>query len=162
MNKLFAFFLLVFLSPLFLIVSLIIFLELGRPLFLKQERSGIKGTKINLIKFRTMKGKDRAILDSTDFYSRTTFLTRLLRRMKLDEIPQLLNIMEGSLNFIGPRSLPFSYINENALPEKYWGIRSSVKPGITGLAQTLEYDHRYPRRRMAADIIYVRKKKVGV
>ncbi len=105
-----------------------------------------------------MKGEDKAIIDSNDYYQRTTILTRFLRKLKLDEIPQLINILEGSINFIGPRPLPLSYIKKSCLPKKYWIFRASIKPGITGLAQLLNYDHDNHRLRMSADILYIKKK----
>ena len=155
MGKLIAFFSVVFCMPLLLFGALIVLITLGRPIFFQQERLGQGGEKFHLIKFRSMKGGDKVVISEADYLERTTKLTRLLRTFKLDELPQLFNVLNGDINFFGPRPLSYDYY-KHPLP-KYKAMRLSVKPGILGLSQVLGLDHTEARRRLAGDILYVKK-----
>lgn len=123
-DKIISLFLLIFLSPLIIIILLIvIFLDNEFPIFF-QERAGINGKKILIYKIKTMK-----IINSVNTVSA---LGVILRKYKLDELPQLLNILKGDLSFVGPRPL---YIEFNDYYSRNHIKRLSVKPGLTGLAQ---------------------------
>lgn len=121
--------LLLFSLPLFFI-ALLIKVFMPGPVFFIQQRMGKKGRPFRLIKFRTMKvasGKSSGSFDAGD-NSRITPLGRFLRKTKLDEIPQLMNVLVGDMSIVGPRPEVKQWTE--VYPEK-WKIVHSVKPGIT-------------------------------
>lgn len=130
-DLIFALFLLFILSPLFLIVSILIFALDGQPLFFIQERPGKNEKLFKLIKFRTMRTN---ILKSENPHdiARVTSLGRFLRKSSLDEIPQLINVILGDISFVGPRPLLIEYL---PLYNQSQRKRHNVMPGITGWAQ---------------------------
>ena len=105
---------------LILLFIVIIYLIDGRPIFFYQERAGFEGKPFNLIKIRTMKNQKHIRLGKT------------IRKFKLDEIPQLLNVLKGDISFVGPRPLYVRYIK---LYNNEQMLRLGIKPGLTGLAQ---------------------------
>ncbi|SHM59624.1 sugar transferase [Gracilibacillus kekensis] len=124
------------LLPISIIIGLWIALDSGLPILFKQERMGYKGRTFKIIKFRTMKNdsftKD-GITHKGDM--RITRIGKILRKFRLDEIPQLINVIKGEMSFVGPRpDMPHLYRNTNKL-YKYVLL---VPPGITGKA-TLEF-----------------------
>lgn len=134
---------LILLSPLFLLISVLIKLTSKGPIFYLQERIGLREKPFKLIKFRTMiheAEKDTGPKWATENDSRTTTVGNFLRNTKLDELPQLINILAGKLSFVGPRPIRehFAKIIEKEIP--FYSIRFSVRPGITGWAQ-VNYDY---------------------
>ena len=130
-DKLFALFILIILSPIFLIVSILILNILGKPIIFKQVRPGYNNKLFTIYKFRTMgEIKNNAI--SPHDQSRISILGKILRKLSLDEIPQLINIVKGDMSFVGPRPLLTEYLD---LYSKEQLIRHTVKPGISGWAQ---------------------------
>jgi lipopolysaccharide/colanic/teichoic acid biosynthesis glycosyltransferase len=144
---------LIVLSPLFLIVSLLIAILMPGPIFFLQERVGKDKRDFRILKFRSMK-VDRAAEATLDFgkdEQRLTALGRILRRTKVDEIPQLLNVLSGDMSLVGPRPTVRQQVDKyNERQMK----RLLVKPGLTGLAQVngntsltwderIEYDVEY-------------------
>lgn len=117
---------LVVLSPILLIVAFMIFVSMGRPILFSQQRPGLNSKPFNLYKFRTMK-----IGYSSDG-ERLTKLGKILRKLSLDELPQLYNVIRGDISFVGPRPLLMEYLPLYS-PEQ--AKRHDVKPGITGWAQ---------------------------
>lgn len=119
-------------SPVILIVALLIKINLGSPIIFKQERSGYKGNKFTIYKFRTMRDlKDKNGKDLPD-NERLTKFGMMLRKLSLDEIPQLINVLKGEMSLIGPRPLLMNYLPYYKIQEKK---RFDVKPGVTGWAQ---------------------------
>lgn len=121
--------LIILISPL-LVISVLIKLTMPGPIFFIQERVGRSGNLFKLIKFRTMKvadGKAKGSFDAGDS-SRITPLGNFLRKTKIDELPQLLNVVTGDMSLVGPR--PEVKIWTEVYPEK-WAIVHKVKPGIT-------------------------------
>lgn len=128
-----SFLLLIILLPLFLMCIIFIKIDSKGPIFFMQNRIGKGGKIFRIYKLRTMTNKNRnfyiSVLPSN---SEITRVGRILRRLKIDELPQLLNILNGSMSFVGPRPL---------LPETYNKFKSEftnrvlVSPGLTGLAQ---------------------------
>ncbi len=112
-------FIIIFFIPLLLVITLVFFLD-GRPIFFYQERAGFEGKPFNLIKIRTMKNQKHIRFGKT------------IRKFKLDEIPQLLNVLKGDISFVGPRPLYVRYIK---LYNNEQMLRLGIKPGLTGLAQ---------------------------
>lgn len=118
--------LIVLLSPLFLITIILVFISLGSPTFFKQTREGINKEGFTIYKFRTMTFEIEKSRNE-----RMTKITKVVDRLRLNELPQLINVLKGDMSLIGPR--PF--IPGNLLSEEEKNIRYNVKPGITGLAQ---------------------------
>ena len=121
--------LIVLLTPLFVIAGSLVFLDVGRPLLFWQERLGWKGRPFLIYKFRTLRAPGAGEASQRQF--QRTFLRRscLLRATRLDELPQLFNVLVGDMSLIGPRPLLPQDQPENV------AIRLSVRPGITGWAQ---------------------------
>jgi len=123
---------LVLLSPLFLIVTILLFIANSGKHFFMQQRPGKHGRIFRIIKFKTMndfKDKDGKLLPDSD---RLTGIGKFVRKTSLDEIPQLLNVIMGDMSLIGPRPLLSHYLH---LYTDFQNRRHEVKPGITGWAQ---------------------------
>lgn len=129
--------LLLLVSPLLPIVALAIYLDTGRPIFFRQTRVGYKGRRFELIKFRSMvqDAEQHGPQWASKADSRVTRAGRLLRKTRLDEIPQLLNIFRGEMSLVGPRPErpAFCQILEEQIP--FFNLRHTVRPGLTGWAQ---------------------------
>jgi exopolysaccharide biosynthesis polyprenyl glycosylphosphotransferase len=127
---------LLFCAPLLAAIAVAVKLDSRGPVFFIQARAGRNGRPFGLIKFRTMHPCDECrsewVLDNLH---RITRVGRCLRRFRLDEIPQLLNVLRGEMNLIGPRPHPTS--NQSIFMEQiaYYALRSTVRPGVTGWAQ---------------------------
>jgi sugar transferase EpsL len=114
------------------VISFLILILLGRPVFFIQRRPGLHGVPFNVIKFRTMldaKDFDGNLLSDED---RMTSFGAWLRSSSLDELPQLLNVVRGDLSLVGPRPLLMEYL---PLYSAEQGRRHEARPGITGWAQ---------------------------
>ena len=112
--------------PLMLIVACLVRLKLGAPVFFTQKRAGLNGKPFRMIKFRSMRNGP-----GTD-EERLTKFGRFLRAASLDELPELLLVLRGTLSLVGPRPLPTIYLPRYS-PEQ--ARRHDVRPGITGWAQ---------------------------
>ena len=125
-----AFVFFVFLFPVYFIISLAVVLDTGFPIFYKAERGGYKGKTFRIFKYRSMvKDADKIGGGTTALNdSRITRVSNLLRKTKLDEIPQLINIMRGEMSFIGPRPELIKYTSQYEGAEK---LILEVRPGIT-------------------------------
>ncbi len=129
--------LLMLLAPLLGLIALAIELDSGGPVLFHQMRLGKAGRPFKLIKFRTMRPDDNPTSEwARDNVGRITRVGRWLRRLRLDELPQLVNVIRADMNLVGPRPHPVSNIKlfREAIP--YYVLRCSVRPGITGWAQT--------------------------
>jgi len=134
-------------APLLGLIALLLTLESQGPVFFIQERVGLSGRVFKLIKFCTMRPVSQPKSEwEQDNRDRITPLGRWLRRFRLDELPQLVNVLRGDMNLVGPRPHPvsnlevmvlaarnLSEISGDAIP--YYSLRCSVKPGMTGWAQ---------------------------
>jgi sugar transferase (PEP-CTERM system associated) len=124
--------------PLLLIIPIWIKLDSPGPVFYRQERVGYKGTLFTLIKFRSMRADAESgsgPIWATDEDPRITRAGRLLRKLRLDELPQLLNVLSGEMSFVGPRPERPVFVNLLKSKIPYYDLRHSVRPGITGWAQ---------------------------
>ena len=131
-DKICAFFLIVILSPIFVIISIIVFLNLGSPIFFIQERPGLNNKLFKLIKFRSMLNKKDFKGKFKEDNLRLNAFGKFFRSTSLDELPELFNILKGEMSFVGPRPLLKEYLNLYSIEQLK---RHNVKPGITGLAQ---------------------------
>ena len=153
-SPLLAIFVISLLIPFLIFIALLVILIDGRPIFFRSVRSGYKGNSFVLFKFRTM--KDTNLEDE----KRITKLGKLLRRSSLDELPQLINILKGEMVFVGPRPLPLEVLLKDKVKNSF-KKRSSVKPGLTGLAQVFSKGTpRNFREKLKYDLIYIKKKSL--
>ncbi len=126
--------LLIVLMPVLLIVAIVILLTSGAPVFYIQERIGQNAKPFKLIKFRTMKGEEESPVAAAEL-NRITRVGRWLRRTKIDELPELLNIFVGDMSFVGPRPDVAGYADKLEGDDRRL---LTMKPGLTGVA-SLKY-----------------------
>jgi exopolysaccharide biosynthesis polyprenyl glycosylphosphotransferase len=155
---------LIVLAPVFVLIALIVKLDSRGPILFTQPRVGKSGKPFNLLKFRTMHPADvhpsEWVQDNRD---RITRVGRWLRRFRLDELPQLVNMLRGDMNLVGPR--PHPMVNQRIFMERiaYYGLRSTVRPGVTGWAQVR---HGYANnieeetRKMRYDLYYIKNRSL--
>lgn len=128
---------LILLSPLLTITAALIKLDSAGPIFFRQQRLGFNGRPFHILKFRTMTVlEDGAnVCQATKGDSRVTLLGRWLRRTSIDELPQLLNILNGTMSLVGPRPHAMAHDNHFDKVVSNYAFRQHVKPGLTGWAQ---------------------------
>lgn len=143
---------LVLLSPLFLVIGVVVWFGLGRPVLFRQPRPGLHGKTFLLVKFRSMTEAvdeaGRVLPDSV----RLTRLGRLLRATSLDELPELWNVFRGDMSLVGPRPLLVEYLPLYS-PEQ--ARRHEVRPGLTGWAQVNGRNSLSWPERLGMDVWYV-------
>ena len=139
-------------APVLVLAAIGILVTMGRPVLFRQERPGLRDEIFTLFKFRTMD-------DSCDHEGRLlpeekrlTPLGRLLRRLSVDELPQLRNVLRGEMSLVGPRPLWPGYLPYYTERER---LRHSIKPGITGWAQINGRSNLSWNERLAHDVWYV-------
>jgi exopolysaccharide biosynthesis polyprenyl glycosylphosphotransferase len=127
---------LVVLAPLLALIALAIKLDSHGPILFVQHRAGLAGRRFALLKFRTMHPAWRTISEWVgDNDGRITRIGRWLRRSRLDELPQLVNILRGDMNLVGPRPHPVCNVDLFRARIPYYSLRALVRPGLTGWAQ---------------------------
>ena len=135
LNRLLALILLIIFSPIFFIITLAIFIEDGLPVFFTQKRVGINYTFFYIYKFRSMK-KDTPNVATHLLSNPAQYLLKIggfLRKLSLDELPNLINIIKGQMVFVGPR--PALYNQDDLMALRVTAGVDKLKPGITGWAQ---------------------------
>ena len=135
--SIFAIFLL---FPSFLVVSFLIVIDSGFPIFFLQKRIGRGAKEFNIIKFRTMKKNNENITITVSDDSRITRIGKYLRKTKIDELPEILNVLFGQMSFVGPRPDVKGYA------DKLKGANRKIlalRPGITGPASLKYYNEEY-------------------
>jgi O-antigen biosynthesis protein WbqP len=134
-NRLFALIVIIMLSPVFIVVALVIFIEDGRPIFFKQKRVGVNYSFFIIYKFRSMKNNTPNVathlLKNTEYY--LLKIGKFIRKTSLDELPNLINIIKGEMVFVGPR--PALYNQDDLMTLRVATGVDKLKPGITGWAQ---------------------------
>ncbi len=133
-----SFLLLAITSPLLLLVAILIKLESPGPVFFWQERVGRKGKVFNLLKFRSMYNEAEAIkgpMFAQKSDPRITRVGAIIRKIRLDEIPQFINIFKGDMDMVGPRPERPVFVRQLEEQVPYYNLRHSVRPGLTGWAQ---------------------------
>jgi sugar transferase (PEP-CTERM system associated) len=151
-------------APLMLLTTLAIMLESGprAPILYRQVRVGRAGETFHVLKFRSMRtdaesdGKARWATSNDD---RITRVGRIIRKLRIDEIPQVWNVLEGSMSFVGPRPERPEFVRDLAEQIPYYSLREAVKPGITGWAQ-IRYAYgasvEDAREKLSYDLYYVK------
>ncbi len=157
---------LVLLSPLFPLIALIIHLDSPGPVFFRQVRVGLHDRLFHIIKFRSMRNdaeKGTGAVWAKESDPRVTRIGAFLRKTRLDEIPQLINVLQGDMSLVGPRPERPEFIGELKKSIPFYGERHSVKPGVTGWAQV-----RYPYgasiedalEKLRYDLYYIKNQSV--
>jgi sugar transferase (PEP-CTERM system associated) len=151
--------------PIVLVTAILIKLDSKGPVFYKQERVGVHGQPFTLMKFRSMRvdaEKAGPVWASKDD-DRATRLGRILRKIRVDEIPQFWNILLGEMNFVGPRPERQHFVDQLAREIPYYEQRHLIAPGLTGWAQI-----KYPygasiedsRQKLQYDLYYVKNQSL--
>lgn len=152
-----AVFLLLVLSPLLLLIALAVVVFSGKPLVYRQERVGRAGATFTLYKFRTMvpdAEQEGAVL-AEEHDPRVTGVGRVLRSSRLDELPQLVNVAQGDMSFVGPRPERPEFVREFSVADPLFAERLRVRPGITGLAQVSGSYATTPSVKLRFDLMYI-------
>jgi sugar transferase (PEP-CTERM system associated) len=153
--------------PLILLFSFLIKVTSRGPLLYKQERVGKAGRTFNLLKFRSMRTDAESATGpvwAAENDARVTAVGRFIRRFRIDEIPQMWNVLQGQMSFVGPRPERPFFVKQLAAVLPYYNQRHVVKPGITGWAQV-----RYPygasiedaREKLQLDLYYIKHTNLG-
>lgn len=148
-------------SPIFLITALCIKLEDGGPVFYKQERATYAGKVFNVIKFRSMKVEDGSIHKSvTKNDDRITRTGRIIRKFRIDELPQLINVIKSDMSIVGPRPEMVENVEKytKELPE--FAYRQRAKAGLTGMAQIYGKYNTSPKDKLIFDLTYINEYSV--
>jgi sugar transferase (PEP-CTERM system associated) len=153
-------------APLMLLVALAIWLEDGFPVIYPQERVGRNGTAFTLFKFRSMRRDAEAgtPIWASDRDERVTVVGRALRTTRLDELPQLWNVLKGDMSFVGPRPERPYFVAQLAAQIPFYEQRHAVRPGITGWAQV---KYRYgasvedAMEKLRYDLYYIKHLSIG-
>ena len=131
--------LLIVTSPVLLVTIICVRLESSGPAIFRQRRVGLNGDEFTLLKIRSMRldaEKDGAVWASKND-PRVTKVGRFIRKTRIDELPQLINVLKGDMSLIGPRPERMDFVRELSQKLPYYDVRHSVRPGITGWAQVL-------------------------
>jgi putative colanic acid biosynthesis UDP-glucose lipid carrier transferase len=149
--------------PLLLLIAAAIRAEGPGEVLFRQARTGLQGRRFTILKFRTMRpaaASDPEVQQARRGDPRVTRVGRVLRKLSLDELPQLINVLQGEMSLVGPR--PHALSHDAAWAERVPGYanRFQAKPGLTGLAQVRGlrgeiHDEESLRRRIAADLEYI-------
>ncbi len=143
---------LIILSPVYLVVSILVFIFMGWPILFKQPRPGKDEKIFNMYKFRSMNNKRDANGNLLPDSDRLPMFGRIIRKISLDELPEIFLVLIGKMSIVGPRPLPVKYLPYYTEKEHQ---RHSVRPGLTGLAQVNGRNNLNWDKRFALDVEYV-------
>ena len=158
--RILAFFLLIFLLPIIIFISIIIFIEDGSPLLFTQSRVGLNYSFFKIFKFRTMKNNTPNVathlLQNPNQY--LLKIGKFLRKASLDELPNLINIIKGEMVFVGPR--PALYNQDDLMALRVATGVDKLKPGLTGWAQINGRDDISIEKKVQLEQEYLQKKSI--
>jgi lipopolysaccharide/colanic/teichoic acid biosynthesis glycosyltransferase len=153
--------------PIAVVTAILIKLESRGPVLYKQERVGKQGRTFTLMKFRSMRvdaEKDGPVWARTDD-DRMTRVGRIIRKIRVDEIPQFWNILRGDMNFVGPRPERPHFVAQLAQEIPYYEQRHLIAPGLTGWAQ-INYPYGASiddaRQKLQYDLFYIKNQNLGL
>jgi len=153
-------------APLMLLVAALIKLTSPGPIIFAQERVGQLGRVFRLYKFRTMRQDAEAqtgpVLSMGSLDARMTPVGKWLRIFRIDELPQLWNVLRGEMSVVGPRPERPFFVEQFATRDPVYVRRHAVRPGITGMAQVLAGYHTDARDKLRFDLIYITHQSVGL
>lgn len=161
LNRFIAFILIILLSPVFLLVAIAIILEDGFPVFFKQKRVGVNYSFFPIYKFRSMKRNTPNVATHLLENPKQYLLKSggILRKLSLDELPNLINIIRGEMVFVGPR--PALYNQDDLMALRVAAGVEKLKPGITGWAQINGRDEISLEEKVAYEKEYLHRKSLG-
>ena len=145
-----------------LIISILVKLTSKGPAIYKQERVGKDGKPFTLYKFRTMVNDAEKMVGpvlAKQGDPRVTKIGRILRTARLDELPQLFNILRGQMSLVGPRPERAHFVK---LHKALQGLRLAIKPGLTGLAQIRSFYDLIPKHKIRYDFLYIQRRSLGL
>jgi len=155
---------LMILAPFFALIALAIKLDSAGAVLFIHDRAGLGGRRIRLLKFRTMRPSTETTSEwEKDNGHRITGVGRWLRRYRLDELPQLVNVLRGDMNLVGPRPHPISNVELFSKRIPFYAVRSVVRPGLTGWAQVRQgyaNDLEEEIEKMRYDLYYIKHMSV--
>lgn len=149
-------------SPLMLIAGCLVKLTSSGPIIYRQQRVGKDRQLFTIYKFRTMRQDAEQLhghMPATSDDKRITSIGRFMRKTRLDELPQLVNILRGQMSLVGPRPENVTRVNTH---KALRGLRLAVKPGLTGLAQTQSYYDLHPRHKIKYDFLYIQRRSFAL
>jgi exopolysaccharide biosynthesis polyprenyl glycosylphosphotransferase len=148
--------------PVLVLAVLAIFIESGAPVMFTQERVGRGGRIFRCLKLRTMNvdaEKDGVARWATVKDARVTRVGRILRKLRVDELPQLINVLNGDMSLVGPRPERPCFVEQLREEIRFYDLRHSIKPGVTGWAQ-IRYSYgssvQDAQRKLQFDLFYVK------
>jgi sugar transferase (PEP-CTERM system associated) len=147
--------------PVMALVAVAIWLETGKPIFFRQERTGRGGRSFEILKFRSMRQNAEAggPAWAADDDPRTTRVGRFIRKFRLDELPQIINVFRGEMSLVGPRPERPHFCRMLEVATPYYVLRQSVRPGITGWAQ-IKYQYggtiEEAKTKLEYDLFYIK------
>lgn len=148
-------------SPIFLFTAIFIKLEDGGPVFYKQERATYAGRVFNVIKFRSMKQEDGSIHRSvTKNDDRITRVGKLIRKFRIDELPQLINVIKSDMSIVGPRPEMLENVEKYTKELPQFAYRQRAKAGLTGMAQIYGKYNTSPKDKLILDLTYINQYSV--
>lgn len=150
-------------APIMLIVAVAIKLEDGGPVFFKQKRATINGKTFEILKFRSMivdAEKFGEVIPATDFDPRITKVGNVIRATRLDELPQIINILKGEMSIVGPRPERIEHVEKYSREIPEFSYRLKVKGGLTGYAQIYGKYNTSAYDKLRLDLMYIEKYSV--
>lgn len=152
--------------PLMILLGILIKLDSPGPIFFRQERVGEAGRPFMLVKFRSMRQDAEAASGpvwAMEDDPRVTRVGRIIRKLRLDELPQILNVLKGEMSFVGPRPERPYFVEQLSEQIPFYSLRFAVKPGVTGWAQV-----RYPygasiedaREKLRYELYYIKNMSI--
>ena len=155
-------------APIFLVLPILIKLTSPGPVFYRQERIGLNGGRFSMLKFRSMVADAEShghAVWAVEGDTRVTWLGGFMRKFRLDELPQLVNVFRGEMSFVGPRPERPEFVGSLCDIIPYYSLRHTVKPGITGWAQVMfRYgaSQQESAEKLQYDLYYIKKMSIGL